>query len=236
MDKLSVRMPQKRRGRKFRKSRKNPRLWNHNSRKSRKTNSCSTSSISSSLQVFTGDDTIQEQGETDSGLKRKNHVQIAESPIPLYQTTEWPLGDTTKQVQLTTSLKLDRQAERSVEQKRQAISSIGLDQEPNMSRQQKKKAKRTKRTETNRLDSVEIDPTGLSDTGSPRDPTPRKPVNVEDLDLSRSYVDDYIVLPSIEDEVPCRQTRWSHPGPKPLTDPTKLPKGWNTKEPDLDKK
>ncbi|KAJ5155282.1 hypothetical protein N7492_008085, partial [Penicillium capsulatum] len=59
-------------------------------------------------------------------------------------------------------------------------------------------------------------------------------VKVEDLDLDRSYLNEYIALPSMENENRPRQTRWRHSGPNPLTDPAKLPKGWNTKEPDLD--
>jgi len=68
--------------------------------------------------------------------------------------------------------------------------------------------------------------------GSPNDPTERKYLDVEDLDVERSYV-DYIV-PAAPVPKPERPKRWKHPGNEPLTDPDKLPKGWTTLEPDLD--
>lgn len=67
---------------------------------------------------------------------------------------------------------------------------------------------------------------------SPWDPTPRRRLNVEDLDLGKSYV-GLIPLPAPPPQRPPRQPRWKHTGDKPLTDPKELPQGWNTREPDL---
>lgn len=68
--------------------------------------------------------------------------------------------------------------------------------------------------------------------GWPSDATERKTLNVEDLDLEKSYVGS-ITLPTPKPKGE-RPTRWKHPGKEPLTDPARLPKGWTTEEPDLD--
>lgn len=39
---------------------------------------------------------------------------------------------------------------------------------------------------------------------------------------------------ALGDPRPRRQKRWKHHGAEPLTDWKQLPKGWNSKEPDLD--
>lgn len=68
--------------------------------------------------------------------------------------------------------------------------------------------------------------------GSPKDPTERKHLHVEDLDVERSYVNDLALPPRAPK--PERPKRWKHRGDEPLTDPSRLPKGWTTLEPDLD--
>lgn len=73
---------------------------------------------------------------------------------------------------------------------------------------------------------------GPSAGDSPWDQTPRKEVKVEVLDLDKSYVG--LVEPAPEPEKPQRQKRWKHHGDEPLTDWRMLPKGWNSREPDLD--
>ncbi|KAJ5585161.1 uncharacterized protein N7459_004961 [Penicillium hispanicum] len=70
--------------------------------------------------------------------------------------------------------------------------------------------------------------------GSPWDVTIRKKLRVEDLDLDKSYVGLSPDLSSApKSERPQRQKRWRHQG-EPLTDPKKLPRDWNAREPDLD--
>lgn len=73
---------------------------------------------------------------------------------------------------------------------------------------------------------------GPTTTGSLWDPTPRRHLNLEDLDLDKSYVG--MIPPPARKEMPPRQPRWEHTGDEPLTDPKKLPKGWNTRGPDLE--
>lgn len=61
-------------------------------------------------------------------------------------------------------------------------------------------------------------------------------LKVDDLDLGKSYVGKLPALsekPKTE-EKPERQTRWTHKGSTPLLDVSKLPEGWNAREPDLD--
>ena len=78
-----------------------------------------------------------------------------------------------------------------------------------------------------------------SEIGSPWDATPRQELRVVDLDLHRSYVGSEPVNSSASasdasgPERPQRQKRWKHRGKEPLTDIHQLPKGWNTREPDL---
>lgn len=68
--------------------------------------------------------------------------------------------------------------------------------------------------------------------GSPSDPTPRTKLNVEDLDLTKSYV-GIVDICSIA-ECSEKPRRWKHRGPEPLTDERRLPQGWTSEEPDLD--
>lgn len=67
-------------------------------------------------------------------------------------------------------------------------------------------------------------------------PLPRRVVNVEDLDLEKSYVKEFenSTKQAIRKERPPRQVRWKHEGKEPLVDASKFPKGWNAREPDLD--
>lgn len=79
--------------------------------------------------------------------------------------------------------------------------------------------------------TVEPDPT----EGSPWDATVRTKLNVDDLDLDKSYVGALARTPAPKPRPP-RQPRWRHDGDQPLIDIRKLPEGWNTREPDLDPK
>lgn len=72
--------------------------------------------------------------------------------------------------------------------------------------------------------------------GSPWDATVRRKLNVNDLDLNKSYVGALTRTPKRQPPRPPRQPRWKHHGPEPLIDIQKLPNGWNTREPDLDPK
>lgn len=56
-------------------------------------------------------------------------------------------------------------------------------------------------------------------------------INVDDLDLNVSYVGK-INMPS--PPVRPKRKRWTHKGKKPITLMTKVPRGWNDQEPDLD--
>lgn len=69
--------------------------------------------------------------------------------------------------------------------------------------------------------------------GSPRDPTPRIRLNIENLDLTKSYVRT-LVPPRRPARVKKDRpwTKWT--GAMPLTDPTKLPAGWHMNEDDLE--
>ncbi|KAJ5698578.1 hypothetical protein N7462_000583 [Penicillium macrosclerotiorum] len=71
------------------------------------------------------------------------------------------------------------------------------------------------------------------DRDSPWQKTLRQRLNVNDLDLHRSYVTTYQPKARAARRLP-RQTRWKHTGSNPLTDIKSLPMGWNSKEPDLD--
>ncbi|KAJ5974597.1 hypothetical protein N7481_011807, partial [Penicillium waksmanii] len=86
-------------------------------------------------------------------------------------------------------------------------------------------SKKKKRTKSSSRDRVYED-------GSPSDSTPRTKLNVEDLDLEKSYVG--IVDVCSMAERPEKPRRWKHRGPDPLTDELRLPKGWTSEEPDLD--
>lgn len=180
---------------------------------------------------------LEKGSRTDHGFKRNNQTELTEPPLPIYQrSTSWPIGDLTRSMNpLTAAPKPDEQTRTSIGHKSRDTSSSSLNGEDNGHPPRQKKRKNTSSTISKRSVEFNRDPTGLSDTGSPRDPTPRQPIKVEDLDLGRSYVDDYTLIPSIEDEIPVPQTRRRHAGPEPLTDPAKLPRGWNTEEPDLDK-
>ncbi|KAJ5407686.1 hypothetical protein N7509_001569, partial [Penicillium cosmopolitanum] len=91
-----------------------------------------------------------------------------------------------------------------------------------LSRGDSKKRKRTKSSSRDRS----------YEDGSPSDPTPRTKLNVEDLELTKSYVD--IVDICSMAECPEKPRRWKHRGPEPLTDERRLPQGWTSEEPDLD--
>ncbi|KAJ5573546.1 uncharacterized protein N7459_007973 [Penicillium hispanicum] len=75
--------------------------------------------------------------------------------------------------------------------------------------------------------------------GSPWDPTERRIVNVEALDLNKSYVNIHSPRalarePHEDIPRPPRQKRWIHHGNVPLTDIARLPPDWNSWEDDLD--
>lgn len=66
-------------------------------------------------------------------------------------------------------------------------------------------------------------------------------MDVNALDLNRSYVDGYgprtlAWEPQGEVPRPPRQKRWIHHGNEPLTDIARLPTDWNAREDDLDPK
>lgn len=166
----------------------------------------------------------------NDGSERSNQANLNEPPLPICQTIAWPVNLP------TAPSKPDEELRISIGLKRRDISPSNLNRYDDESCRQQKKPKTSNETTSKITTGMDIDPTGLSDFGSPRDPAPRQPIHVEDLDLHRSYVDNYIVIPSIEDGACIRQTRWRHAGPEPLTDPAKLPEGWNTNEPDLDKR
>lgn len=69
-------------------------------------------------------------------------------------------------------------------------------------------------------------------TGAPQDPTPRIKLNIDDLDLDKSYV-----KPSVANSQSGRSKKhrpWRRRVEKePLTDSAKLPKGWHMNEDDL---
>ncbi|KAJ5761969.1 uncharacterized protein N7511_005351 [Penicillium nucicola] len=68
-------------------------------------------------------------------------------------------------------------------------------------------------------------------TGAPQDPTPRLQLDMEDLDLDKSYSK---LNRSDSSHRPEKQRQWQKWDEKePLTDPAKLPKGWHMNEPDL---
>ncbi|KAJ5641298.1 hypothetical protein N7490_005298 [Penicillium lividum] len=75
--------------------------------------------------------------------------------------------------------------------------------------------------------------------GSVWDDVDRDPVDVEDLDLEKSYVDDLResrkMKTNDELNLPAKQT-WVNPNPMkwPLYDIERLPEGWHPAEPDLD--
>ncbi|KAJ6008496.1 hypothetical protein N7540_012472 [Penicillium herquei] len=73
--------------------------------------------------------------------------------------------------------------------------------------------------------------------GSPWDMPERPQVNIHDLDLSRSYVNNsnlkYSIKSGSSRALSNRQPRWTHNCNEPLTDCSKLPEGWNMNEPDL---
>ncbi|KAJ5627021.1 hypothetical protein N7528_004448 [Penicillium herquei] len=74
--------------------------------------------------------------------------------------------------------------------------------------------------------------------GSPWDMPQRPQIDIQNLDLSRSYVNDSNLRYSIKSagsrRRSNRQPRWTHNSGEPLTDYSKLPEGWNMNEPDLD--
>lgn len=79
--------------------------------------------------------------------------------------------------------------------------------------------------------------------GSPWDPTQRQILNVEDLDLDKSYVEEHmeksaeLAKEAKKSDLPERRPRWKHDGQEPLTDMSKLAEmGWDSREPDLDSK
>ncbi|KAJ5720423.1 uncharacterized protein N7483_008357 [Penicillium malachiteum] len=74
--------------------------------------------------------------------------------------------------------------------------------------------------------------------GSPWDMPERPQINIDDLDLTRSYVNDsnlkYSIKSGSSRGLSRRQPRWTRNGKEPLTDCSKFPEGWNMNEPDLD--
>ncbi|KAJ5214883.1 hypothetical protein N7468_010562 [Penicillium chermesinum] len=76
---------------------------------------------------------------------------------------------------------------------------------------------------------------GLSEENSPWVPTARKKLKVKDLDLDKSYAEELGATETEPNygEIAPRQPRWKHKGKAPLLDASKLPIGWNAREPDL---
>ncbi|KAJ5691537.1 hypothetical protein N7488_012272 [Penicillium malachiteum] len=100
----------------------------------------------------------------------------------------------------------------------------------------KKKGITTEKAETFSDDESQID---LG--GSPWDPTERKHLKLEDLDLHKSYVDDYEKAGRTSQEQEKKTERhssrrkWNYKGQKPLTNiPKLIEMEWDTREPDLD--
>ncbi|KAJ5740988.1 hypothetical protein N7493_000860 [Penicillium malachiteum] len=105
----------------------------------------------------------------------------------------------------------------------------------------KQNKKKSKKTEKKKADLFSEDESQIDLGGSPWDPTERKHLKVEDLDLHKSYVDDYKEASRISQEQeekterPSRGPKWNYKGNEPLTDISKLIEmGWDTREPDLD--
>ena len=80
-------------------------------------------------------------------------------------------------------------------------------------------------------------------SNSPWDPTSTKEVNVDALDLHKSYQEEYLSrLADAEDKArlqwemnrPAKET-WKNPNPdkKPMNDPRRLPRGWTDVDFDL---
>ncbi|OQE30801.1 hypothetical protein PENFLA_c002G03843 [Penicillium flavigenum] len=69
--------------------------------------------------------------------------------------------------------------------------------------------------------------------GSPRDPTPRIRLNIEDLDLTKSYVRT-LVPPQRPVRVKKDRPWAKWTGATPLTDPAQFPPGWHMNEDDLE--
>ncbi|OQD63560.1 hypothetical protein PENPOL_c009G05776 [Penicillium polonicum] len=68
--------------------------------------------------------------------------------------------------------------------------------------------------------------------GSPQDPTPRIALNIEELDLEKSYVGSFIPHKRQRPKKSRPWAKWT--GTDPITDPAKLPHGWHMKEDDLE--
>ena len=92
-----------------------------------------------------------------------------------------------------------------------------------------------KRAKTGSQDDDESDVESVipSDDASPWDPTFRVPVKVEELDLDKSYENRVNYILPAPKALPKRQKRWRHKGKEPLTEYSKLSRGWNANEPDL---
>ncbi|KAJ5087444.1 hypothetical protein N7456_011060 [Penicillium angulare] len=132
---------------------------------------------------------------------------------------------------------------------KQSDKSAKLSSESKVKKTTKKSSKKdeSSRKKEKIAEQAELFSDEESDTdlgGSPWDPTERTQLNFEDLDLDKSYVEDYMearreaseaLEEKIEGRRPPRRPKWNYEGEEPLTDITKLIEmGWDTREPDLD--
>lgn len=106
----------------------------------------------------------------------------------------------------------------------------------------RKKTSRKKKTQTDKsLYGLLVEPPRVirevtsTQEGSPWDPTPRKVIDIDTIDLSKSYEDaaNSLTRETKKEKKIERQKRWKHTGKEPLLDAALLPEGWNAREPDL---
>lgn len=126
------------------------------------------------------------------------------------------------------------------EVKRKKLGKHDARRPKNKNRRKKASRKWKKETDTS-LYGLLVEPPRViqevtsTQEGSPWDPTPRKVIDIDTIDLTKSYEEEVNSLKTetTKEKKIERQKRWKHAGKEPLLDATLLPEGWNAREPDL---